>query len=114
MTGPSRTGHKISRASRPRDPPAGHDVCPEADPVRLLAGRPWAQLELLDALDLSRAPDLVDRAHDDHAPAGLGHGLDRIDLEGGLAGEQQGRELRSARGPEDDRLRPAIEDVRDR
>src|SRR6266576_4282307 len=103
MTGPSRTGHKISRASQPRDPPAGHDVCPEADPVRLLAGRPRAQPELLDAADLSWVPDLVDGTHDDHAPAGLGHGLDRIDLEGGMAGKQQGRELRSARRPEDDR-----------
>src|SRR5262249_60640639 len=84
-----------------------------ADPMRLLSGRPWVQVESLEATDLSAVRNLLDRTLNDHAPAGLGRGLDPVDLEGGLARQQHRSEFRPARRTEDDRLRTAIENVGD-
>src|SRR5438874_1778800 len=97
-----------------RDPPTGHDRGADADPMRLLSRRPRVQLKSLEAVDLGGVLDLLDRTLDDHAPAGLGCGLDPVDLERGLARQQQRREFRPACRTEDDRLRAAIEDVGDR
>ena len=55
-------------------------------------------------VDLGSVLDLFDRTLDNHAPTSLGCGLDAIDLEGGLARQQQRSEFRPACRTEDNRL----------